>query len=243
VLVSGTLKSSLDGKNLSSDEKNLTAVYQELCDSYRAIEDFRAKLLGFLPLATGGFFLLSSVNPLTGYLGPIGVFGFAVTVGLWCYELYGITKCHNLIVAGDRIEAQLGIDGQFDSRPREVAHLINEPFAAGIIYPAVGAAWMFLALSFGHAPVSPLQSPATWIAFVVFLLGFVLAILYNLWLGGTGENLCGRITRPNPEKKTPRGEAVGCICFCHGFCHGDGPNNYASSARGIEYLGIYRQVL
>ena len=26
--------------------------YEELCTSYRAIDDFRAKLLGFLPLAT-----------------------------------------------------------------------------------------------------------------------------------------------------------------------------------------------
>ncbi len=39
-----------------SDEKNenLKAPYQQLCDSYRAINDFRTKLLGFLPLATGG---------------------------------------------------------------------------------------------------------------------------------------------------------------------------------------------
>jgi hypothetical protein len=30
------------------------AAYEELCTSYRAIDDFRAKLLGFLPLVTGG---------------------------------------------------------------------------------------------------------------------------------------------------------------------------------------------
>ena len=39
------------------DENTLTA-YKKLCTSYRAIDDFRAKLLGFLPLATGGVFLL-----------------------------------------------------------------------------------------------------------------------------------------------------------------------------------------
>jgi hypothetical protein len=32
---------------------NLSPVYQELCKSYLAIEDFRAKLLGFLPVVTG----------------------------------------------------------------------------------------------------------------------------------------------------------------------------------------------
>ncbi len=33
-----------------SDEKNenLRAAYQQLCESYRAIDDFRTKLLGFL---------------------------------------------------------------------------------------------------------------------------------------------------------------------------------------------------
>jgi hypothetical protein len=34
-------------------------VYDQLCISYRAIDDFRAKLLGFLPLVSGsGIFLL-----------------------------------------------------------------------------------------------------------------------------------------------------------------------------------------
>ena len=32
------------------DEK--LKAYEQLCMSYRAIDDFRAKLLGFLPLAT-----------------------------------------------------------------------------------------------------------------------------------------------------------------------------------------------
>ena len=48
------------GKSMSDpqDEK-LKTTYDQLCYSYRAIDDFRAKLLGFLPLATGtGIFLL-----------------------------------------------------------------------------------------------------------------------------------------------------------------------------------------
>lgn len=41
-----------------SDEK-LRLVYEQLCDGYHTIDDFRAKLLGFLPLMTGtGIFLL-----------------------------------------------------------------------------------------------------------------------------------------------------------------------------------------
>jgi hypothetical protein len=40
-------------------DDNYRAVYQELCNSYRAIDDFRAKLLAFLPFASAaGLFLL-----------------------------------------------------------------------------------------------------------------------------------------------------------------------------------------
>ena len=174
-----------------SDEKdeNLKAVYQQLCDSYRAIDDFRAKLLGFLPLATSGIFLLSSINTKLDFLGSIGVLGSVVTLGLFCYELYAITKCHNLIVTGRQIEGQLGIAGQFRNRPREVARVINEPFAAGIIYPAVLAAWMFLALAFSPPQVAALAPNASWIAFVVFLVGFAVTAFYNCWLGKRSEKL------------------------------------------------------
>lgn len=37
---------------------NLRTVYDQLCNSYRALDDFHMKLLGFLPLATGGVILL-----------------------------------------------------------------------------------------------------------------------------------------------------------------------------------------
>src|SRR5437879_3219394 len=92
-------------------------VYQELCTSYRAIDDFRAKLLGFMPLATGtGIFLLKDAPK--EYLLPIGVFGFFVTLGLLAYEVYGINKCDALIRAGKRIECKLGVEnGQFSERP------------------------------------------------------------------------------------------------------------------------------
>ena len=36
--------------------------------------------------------------------------------------------------------------GQFQNRAPGIGDLINEPFASGIIYPAVLAAWTFLAL-------------------------------------------------------------------------------------------------
>jgi len=44
--------------NDESDAPNLRATYEQLCQSYRAIDDFRAKLLGFLPVVSGGGLLV-----------------------------------------------------------------------------------------------------------------------------------------------------------------------------------------
>lgn len=116
--------------------ENLRLVYQELCNNYRAIDEFRTKLLGLLPLATGaGIFLLVGDNDaaqlLTPYSGAIGTF-----------ELFGIKKCTQLINDGKAIEKIISIQaeddkkkklGQFDRRPDGVAGFINEPFAAGVL--------------------------------------------------------------------------------------------------------------
>jgi hypothetical protein len=187
----------------SRDEK-LRTTYDQLCYSYRAIDDFRAKLLGFLPLATGtGIFLLVPENKeglLKEYLGPIGAFGFLITLGLFFYEIYGIKKCHGLILAGQQLEDQMDIRGQFRERPREVARFIKEPVAAGVNDPAELAAWTFLALLGQEWTFLALLGQeifkweaADWffkwkaaplfIAFCVFIVGFVCSGAYNLWLG------------------------------------------------------------
>ena len=193
-----------------SDEKNenLKAAYQQLCDSYRAIDDFRTKLLGFLPLATGsGIFLL--LGPLsdknTGDLAqqfmlPVGAFGFVITLGLFCYELYGIKKCHHLIKAGKQSEVGLRVGGQFRNRPREVAHIINEPFAAGVIYPAVLAAWTFLALRFVWPQNDAWPPYASWIAIAVFIVGFAVLFIYDLVLRKRREPVIGDRTKTKQEQ-------------------------------------------
>jgi hypothetical protein len=151
-------------------------VYEQLCNSYRAIDDFRAKLLGLLPLATGGgivFLMNTRTDETKPFLLPMGAFGFVITLGLFFYEIYGIRKCGALINAGKTIERMLGVEGQFKSRPREVAHLIAEPFAAGWIYPAVLAAWMYVALAFAWPPAS---LP---VAILVFVAGLVCTLIYD----------------------------------------------------------------
>ena len=124
-----------DDKRADEQDDNRRIVYQELCNSYRAIDDFRAKLLGFLPLATGtGIFLLlnnlkdvlkvtagtdgqtTTAEMATVWVGPAlqaaGAFGFFITLGLFFYELYGIKKCHALINAGKNLKRTWALTGK-----------------------------------------------------------------------------------------------------------------------------------
>ena len=186
------MAATLDNGNKGNQD--LINVYDQLCQSYRAIDDFRAKLLGFLPLASaGGAFLLLSdvlVNPeksklVKPFLEPLGLFGFVITLGLFFYEIYGIRKCHALIEAGKKLERSLGItDGQFNRRPRNVLYVINEVFATGVIYPAVLAGWMFLAFVFPQpqSDQPPATGPALTAAVWVFVVGFLVTLIYNLEL-------------------------------------------------------------
>jgi hypothetical protein len=172
----------------NSGEEKLKA-YEQLCISYHAIDDFRAKLLALLPLATGGgiFFLANLLDDKTKpFFLPIGIFGFVITLGLFSYEIYGIKKCHALLKTGTRLEESLRINGQFKNRPRAVLHFINEPFAAALIYPAVLAAWTFLALVF----VNPQAAPSA--ALVVFFVSLSGTSFYDFQLR--------RSDKPSPRK-------------------------------------------
>jgi hypothetical protein len=122
--------------------------YSQLCESYRAIDDFRAKLLGALPAATGAAILLTSKegpNVLKDWAPEVGLFGGLITCGLFLYEVYGIEKCAALIRAGKKLELSGKVQGQFCSRPHAVGDVINEPLASAFIYPSVLAAWLLLA--------------------------------------------------------------------------------------------------
>lgn len=136
-----------NGGITQASQENLRAAYAEVCTRYRAIDEFRAKLLGLLPLASGtGIFLLLNSTSDTVILTPVGVFGVAVTLGLYFYELRGIQYCVHLIAAGRALEDELRISGAFSTRPRQhVGGLISEISASHLIYGSVIAAWIFVA--------------------------------------------------------------------------------------------------
>ncbi|MCY1143257.1 hypothetical protein OWR29_35125 [Actinoplanes sp. Pm04-4] len=170
----------------AADPDNLRTAYEQLCSSYRAIDDFRAKLLGFLPLVTdGGLILLTgrSADMREEFFRPVGLFGLAVTAGLLAYEMFGIRKCHALVRAGQDLECALGLPvagdpdhhgaGQFLRRPQSLLGVVNEPFAAATIYPAVLAAWTYLALY--RVP----GGLAARVSGTLFVAGFVLILVYD----------------------------------------------------------------
>jgi hypothetical protein len=170
---------------------NLPMAYQELCKSYQGIEDFRTKLLGFLPLATGaGIFFAAKDKLVLDHAHPIAVFGFLITLGLFSFEIYGIRKCHALIQRGKQIERELHTEGQFIGRPQRVLWVINEPFAAALIYPAVMTSWAFLWFAplyrcDGCHPATPVvASVCVFGAFFLFVLG------YDRCLGRKGKKKC-----------------------------------------------------
>lgn len=161
-------------------------MYKELCTSYRAIDDFRQKLLGILPLASGGIlaFLIDpkfldgeTADVFERLLPGIGLLGFLVTLGLFFFEIYGIRRCTYLILVGEYLECKLGIEhGQFRDRPPPAFGFIAEPMAAGVIYPAVMAAWSYMGMYFYDGCSTSTALP---LAAGVFLVFAGLMVLYQ----------------------------------------------------------------
>jgi len=148
--------------------------YQELCKSYQSIVDFRAKLLGFLPLASGAslFAVLGNgTNPVPYYASVAGLFGFAITLGLFFYELRGLQRAAAFERTGRQLESELGLaNGQFGVQPAPQLHgFVDARGAAWVIYPSVLAAWGYLV---------GLQHLGVWGSAI---LGIVVAIGVGAW--------------------------------------------------------------
>jgi len=141
----------------------LLAAYGEVCRSYHAVDEFRTKLLGVLPIASLGGMLLLGKEGLLGadytmqrFAGFASFFAAAFTLALFLFEIRGILRCHHLIMRGADLEAALKVKGQFfvcslqhekamDSR---VEKIFNAKVAASAVYSLVFASWMFLGLKF-----------------------------------------------------------------------------------------------
>ncbi|HRV94458.1 MAG TPA: hypothetical protein P5526_20035 [Anaerolineae bacterium] len=150
--------------------EEIKVLYNEVCRAHEGITDFRAKLLGFLPLASGAaIYLLVSNDTFIQrgnmvHLIPVGLFGILITVGLFFYELRGIHKCRGLNACAAMLERRLLPGdhlwqyGAFSFRQSSLWGFVGATGAALIIYPTVIGAWAYLtALGISRGrPLGPL---------------------------------------------------------------------------------------
>jgi hypothetical protein len=131
--------------------------YEEICKSHQAIADFRGKLLGLLPLAAGaGIFLLldkasASKAPL---LFAAGVFGVAITVGLYCYEHRGMKECVLLRERGANLERELRLVEDYSRFQGNMPGFVGPQGAGPIVYFAVIGGWLFVS-AYGFLKARP----------------------------------------------------------------------------------------
>ncbi|MFY9618752.1 MAG: hypothetical protein WAQ99_02980 [Pyrinomonadaceae bacterium] len=158
-----TAQSQLD-EAVNDRATALLGVYQEICKSHQAVDEFRMKLLGLLPLASlAGIFLLGRSDIQSGSAGMqnhsqliafIGIFAAIFTLALFMYEIRGILKCHDLILSGRKIENTLGIHGQFwvcekQQEESKTHSIFNAITTACFTYAFVFTGWVFLTLHNG----------------------------------------------------------------------------------------------
>jgi hypothetical protein len=162
-VVNATRVYAVRARGKPMDDSNCKFLYEQICKQHDGIAEFRAKLLALLPFASGtGIFLLLQENGLAddqvSHLGVVGAFGIAVTTGLFLYELRGIQTCRALIIAAGRIEQALSASftGAFRAKPK-TSWAIGASTAALLIYPAVVAAWTYVA-TVGSNPAKPLRA-------------------------------------------------------------------------------------
>jgi hypothetical protein len=97
--------------------------YESVCNSYRSIDDFRAKLLALWPIlggAAGGVVLLTSNTTNMGHLWAVGLVGMFVSFGIAVHELTQTMRCGLLLELAERLEQCLELrlgTGQFSSIP------------------------------------------------------------------------------------------------------------------------------
>jgi hypothetical protein len=126
----------------------LRAQYEEVCRSYHAIDDFRAKLLALLPIGGGavGIGLILGENVRPAYLVALAIFGFCVTAGLGVYEVHQGTRCRFLRCRAKELEEELDLEGKglFSSEAGVDYGPFQQGLAGWIVYLTAAAGWIFI---------------------------------------------------------------------------------------------------
>lgn len=170
----------------------LETIYKQVAIQHDRIDDFRAKLLGFLPAVTGvGLFALVKTEATDPeFLVAIGLFGALAAMGLFVHELRGITDCYMLIAIGHKLEESLANKadakfGPFTTRFRLKGWyewFVSRETAACIVYPATITAWAVLG-AWGVQELRPgaLGSRVPVLAVVLFIGAALIAEFMLHW--------------------------------------------------------------
>jgi hypothetical protein len=147
------MKGSLPPSRGATDEASedtLRLEYGEICRSHQAIADFRGKLLGFLPLASGagGVLLINTkaAEQAPSLLVAAGLLGVAVTVGLYLYEWRGMQECLILRMRGANLEHKLRLRPECSRFQGDIPGFVGPQGAGPVVYFAVAAGWLFVAV-------------------------------------------------------------------------------------------------
>jgi hypothetical protein len=211
-----------DGKREPEpDPASLRAAYDQISESHRAIVTFRAKLLGFLPLASlltlFGFFNSVYGTKSEKILAPLGILGFVVTFALLLHELRGIEDCTRFRKHGAMLECKLHIEAkasQFRCWPPGKIGIVDEIGAAFTIYFGVLAAWAFFALRGFERYFD--WWPSYWKVLIIFGLtygGLLLAALaaYPHWIFKEPTEPIDPTTLPLPKAATTFGGLLAVV--------------------------------
>ena len=165
-LAQGTRRTQMSAHDTDDNRGSMFAVYAQVGDNYRAIDDLRLRLLALLPLATGtGILVLLGGHSVSAAVGvPVGVFGMIATISLYFYELHGVEKCAHYIARGAQLEQDLDVPGSFTNRPHHIFGVVSELLPSALIYPASFAGWLFLALYHAGPAVRGLGTVAVFVA-------------------------------------------------------------------------------
>ncbi len=169
-----------DTVNLNQDEKRKTLLdlYKEINTNWRTLADIRFKLLGLLPTISI-VAIIALFTGAGGHLTPflqsiVSLLGFAVTIGIFMYDMRNSQLYDYLISRSRRIEFELGIHtGQHLGRPKARWFVIKHDVATGIIYIATIISWVVVILA-----VNPIFGwIAAFVAFVSIIVWIALLII------------------------------------------------------------------